>query len=250
MARAELKQDATEARIASLSLPTGGTWATAARADALARLRALGLPARRDEYWKYTRPDTLIQPEAPLAAVFDSKEPIVFDGIDRLRIVFVDGVFDAAASDDLALAGVEIERLHAAAAVDIHWARDLYGQLEQRGQVPVERPLAALNTAFATDGVLIRVTGRAAKPVNMIYTHESESSDAILHHVVKVEAGAELTLLETDRPPRASTRCGRWMSRMVRNFTISAHWGATTPAARPRISLPGSGRKACSNPSP
>ena len=196
MARADLKLDATEARIATLDLPKGGTWITAARSDALARLRAMGLPARRDEYWRYTRPETLTQAEVPAAALFDSKEPQVFDTVDRLRIVFVDGVFDAAASDDLTLAGVEIERLETAAQADIHWAKDLYGVLETRGQTPVDRPLAALNTAYATDGVLIRVTGQASKPISLIYNHKSEASDAILHHVVRLEKGAEMTLLE------------------------------------------------------
>jgi Fe-S cluster assembly protein SufD len=43
---------------------------------------------------------------------------------------------------------------------------------------------------------LIRVTGRAAKPVSLIYHHDSASSDAILHHCIKLEPGAELTILE------------------------------------------------------
>ena len=89
------------------------------------------------------------------------------------------------------------ERLADAMATDIHWAKDIYGVLEAQGQKPVDRPLAALNTALATDGVVIRVTGKASKPINLIYLHEDVSSDAILHNVVKVEAGAELTLLET-----------------------------------------------------
>ncbi len=33
----------------------GKGWLAAARADALSRLRAMGLPARRDEYWRYNR---------------------------------------------------------------------------------------------------------------------------------------------------------------------------------------------------
>ena len=53
---------------------------------------------------------------------------------DRLRIVFTDGVFDAEASDDLDLDGVRIESLADAAAQDLHWARDVYGTLEARGQ--------------------------------------------------------------------------------------------------------------------
>ncbi|EEX16347.1 SufBD [Citreicella sp. SE45] len=193
MALPQPKQTQTDARLAALDLPEGG-WSAPARQSALARLQAMGLPGARDEYWKYTRPDTLVAAEAPTAAVFQGDEPLVFDGVDRLKIVFRDGVFDAEASDPLALENIEIARL--ADAADIHWAQDLYGKLEEDGQTPVERPLAALNTAFATDGILMRVTGKVSKPVALIYYHESETSDAILHHVVKVEEGGDVTVLE------------------------------------------------------
>ncbi|ABG32234.1 SufD family Fe-S cluster assembly protein [Roseobacter denitrificans] len=195
MAEAALKTSTTEARLARLALPEGG-WTAAARKDAKARVEAMGLPDRRDEYWKYTHPDTLTQADAVPAALFHNDEAPLFGEIDRIRIVFVDGVFDAEASDDLVGEGLAIERL-AEQSADIHWARDLYGALEARGQSPVERPLAALNTAYATDGVLIHVTGKASKPVSLHYQHRDETSDAILHHVIKVDAGAELTLLET-----------------------------------------------------
>lgn len=197
MALPKVKEDALAARLAALPAQVGKGWIASARADALARLSAMGLPARRDEYWRYTDPTSLNAPEAPLAHRFDaSDEAQPFDGLDRLKIVFVDGVFDPAASDDLTLAGVTIERLAEVGAKDIHWAQGLYGALETRGQTPVARPFAALNTAHATDGVLIHVTGKAAKPVSLIYVHESEVSDAILHHCVKLEPGSELTLLE------------------------------------------------------
>ena len=194
MADAATKPNPTEAMIASLAMPAG-TWAVAAREDALARLRVMGLPQRRDEYWKYTRPDTLTQVDAPKATVLESDEAPMFDGVGRLRIVFVDGVFDAEASDDLSLEGITIERL-ATADSDLHWAKNLYGVLETNGQTPVDRPLAALNTAFATDGVLIHVTGKPSKPVNIVYHHKSDTSDAILHHCIKLDAGTEMTLLE------------------------------------------------------
>ena len=195
MAVPQAKADALAARIAGLSFPREG-WLGAARAEALTRLSAMGLPGKRDEYWRYTDPTDLIRPDAPQAALFDAgDEPPAFDAIERVNLVFVDGVFDAAASDDPALAGVEITRL--AQAPDLHWARDLYGVLEARGQTPVQRPLAALATAFATDGLLIRVTGEAARPVALIYRHADESSDAILHHCIRLDPGAELTLLES-----------------------------------------------------
>jgi Fe-S cluster assembly protein SufD len=189
--------DANTAPTALDALRVDGTgWAADARSSALARLRAMGLPTKRDEYWRYTDPSTLTSQDAPQAALFDAGEKPLFDDVDRLKIVFVDGVFDADASDDLSLENVEISRLAETASADIHWAKGLYGTLEANGQDPVERPLAALNTALATDGVLIRVTGKVSRPVSLIYRHKSESSDAILHHVIKVEQGGDLTLTE------------------------------------------------------
>ncbi|WP_372991665.1 SufD family Fe-S cluster assembly protein [Sulfitobacter sp.] len=194
MAEAAVKQTPTDAMIATLDMPLAG-WSGSARRDALARVQSMGLPQRRDEYWKYTRPDTLVQAEAAPAALRASDEVPLFDQIDRLKVVFVDGVFDADASDDLTLEGIKIERL-ADATADIHWARDIYGALETRGQSPVARPLAALNTAFAPDGILIHVTGKVTKPVNFIYRRTSTTADAMLHHCIKLDAGAEMTLLE------------------------------------------------------
>ncbi|MDJ0629831.1 MAG: Fe-S cluster assembly protein SufD [Rhodobacter sp.] len=200
MALPQVKSDATEARVAALAMPDGAAWAQTARTEALARLRAMGLPARRDEYWKYTRPDTLTDAAAPPAATFDPRETPVFDTLDRIKIVFVDGVFDAEASDDilaLKLKGIAIVRLSDAERFDLHWSKDIYGVLEARGQNPVERPLAALNTAFATDGIMIHVKEKIDKPINLIYLHKSDRSDAILHHCIKLEQGADLTVLES-----------------------------------------------------
>ena len=173
-----------------------GGWAGAARAAAMVRVQAMGLPNRRDEYWRFTDPARLLTDTAH-AALFEARELPAFDAIDRLKLVFVDGVFDVDASDDLTLAGVEISRLADAGQRDIHWARDLYGVLEAHGQTPVPRPLAALNSAWATDGILIRATGKAARPVALIYHRKSVSSDVCLHHCIKLEAGADLTILES-----------------------------------------------------
>ena len=208
MAALQAKLEATQTRLADVSLPASGGWLAAARQAALARVRAMGLPVRRDEYWKYTRPDTLTAQVAPAAALFDTGDEIpVFNDVDRLKLVFQDGVFDAEASDDLTLEGIEIERLETAGAADIHWAKDSYGVLEANGQAPVERPLAALNTALATDGVLIRVSATPSKPVSLVYIHGSDSSDAVLHHVVKVEEGASFTLLENGPAAARFNKC-------------------------------------------
>ncbi|RWR34264.1 SufD family Fe-S cluster assembly protein [Sinirhodobacter populi] len=187
------KASALDTRLGTLLVPAGG-FAARARRDALERLTAMGLPGRRDEYWRWTNPTDFAATEPKPAKALAEDEAPIFDTLDRLKIVFVDGVFDAAASDDLALEGIEIARL--ADAPDVNWASGFYGTLEAAGQVPVKRPFATLNTVAATDGVLIRVTGKPSKPVNVIYIHKSDRSDPILHHCIRLEPGAELTLLE------------------------------------------------------
>ncbi len=205
MALAEAKRAALAARTDGLTA-AGEGWLATARDGAKARLAAMGLPVKRDEYWRYTDPSSLTSADPlPATARGAEEDEPGFAGIDQVRLVFVDGVFDAKASDDPRLAGVEIERLAEAAARPGHWARDLYGVLEARGQTPVERPLAALGTAYATEGVVIRATARAKKPVSLIYVHESETSDAILHHCIRIESGAELTVLESG--PAAARFC-------------------------------------------
>ena len=194
MALAQRKQDATDARLGAVTLPDGPAWLTKARKAALGRVAAMGLPARRDEYWRFTDPTTLTDGAAIPANVLQVEEDPEFSGADALRVVFVDGVFDADASDDLEAAGVTITRL--AEAEDLTWAADLMGTLEERGQQPVERPLAALTTATATDGLLIHVTGQAGM-IHLRYDRKDAGADVALHHVVKLDAGATVTLLES-----------------------------------------------------
>jgi Fe-S cluster assembly protein SufD len=198
MAVPAVKFETAGALLASRPAPEGeAAWVREARAAARKRLAEMGAPVRRDEYWKFTDPTGLTALPAPAASVFDAAEKPGFAETDRVKLVFVDGVFDAERSDEPALAGVEIQSFAEAAATDIHWAREVYGVLEARGQDPVLRPLPALNTALATEGVVIRATGRAERPVSLIYERRAETADALVHHVICLDPGADLTVLET-----------------------------------------------------
>lgn len=189
------KQDAALAVLTKGDLPSGGAWISDARGQAMSRFHQMGLPGRRDEYWRFTRSDGLLGPLVE-AALFHPKEAPVFDAVDRLRIVFVDGVLDPTQSDDLAGENLEIETLEQAAAKDIHWAKSLYGQLEAAGQSPIERPFAALNTAMATQGLLIRATGKVTRPVCLTYKRSATGAEGCVHHVVQLDKDASLTVLE------------------------------------------------------
>lgn len=179
-----------------LSRPTPAGFA-AARAEARDRVRAMGLPKGRDEYWRYTDPLPFTR-STPAEKPFEAEvASVLFADLDCLRLVFVDGVFDADASDPLSIDGADIQLLSQAG--DGHWASELYGSLERAGQNPVPRPMAALNTALAQDGLLIRVTGKPDRPIHLIHRRGAAEADAIWHHVLRLEPGAEVTLLETGR---------------------------------------------------
>src|SRR5690606_31092047 len=119
---------ALAARLDVLTLPEGG-FTRAAREDAAQRLQAMGLPGPRDEYWRYTDP-ALFNAARPEAAEIAGDSSTLFTEIERLNLVFVDGRFDAAASDKLEGEGVEIENLASAEGRADHWAAGLYGKLE------------------------------------------------------------------------------------------------------------------------
>jgi Fe-S cluster assembly protein SufD len=198
MAVPALKLDAARALLAAWPEPAGEAhWARAARAQAERWLRECGAPARRDEYWKFTDPASLIVEPAGEAALLAADEVPVFQTRDTHRLVFVDGVFSPEASTPLEIAGVEIAPLREVLGVDIHWAREVFGQLEAAGQVPVQRPLAALNTARAVEGCVIRVTGAASRPIHFVYRRKAAGADAMVRHVIRLEPGADLTLLES-----------------------------------------------------
>ncbi|HET9067008.1 MAG TPA: SufD family Fe-S cluster assembly protein [Amaricoccus sp.] len=198
MAVPALKLGGAETLLSAWPEPAGEAgWARAARAKAARRLAERGAPIRRDEYWKFTDPTSLTAEPAPPAAIMaEDNEPILGDEA-QLRLVFVDGVFAPDQSDDPAMEGVEIRPLADVLGLDITWARDLFGVLEERGQTPVDRPLASLNTARATEGVAIRVTGRAPRPVSLVYRRSAAGADALVRHLIRLEPGADLTLLES-----------------------------------------------------
>ncbi|SOH93704.1 Fe-S cluster assembly protein SufD [Monaibacterium marinum] len=177
--------------------PSASGWADAARASARARLSTVGAPQRRDEYWSFTNPTGFVSNEPAVSTPLAADEAASFADADALVLTFVDGVFDPAQSGDLAGEGLEIQTLADALSTDIHWAKDVFGVLEEAGQNPVPRELTMLNTAVATEGFVLRATQVVARPVRFNYVQTSATSDAVMRNLVKVDAGASLTILES-----------------------------------------------------
>lgn len=137
------------------------------RATAFDSFLATGLPHRRVEDWKYTDLRSLMRDApapVPPASPQDAKAALVrsdvFAGIDRARIVFVNGHFMPSLSD---MAGIE---------QDIDFA-SLGRFLAQGGAIldrsldSAEAPILALNSAFVRDGAVIRIHN-GAKPARRV----------------------------------------------------------------------------------
>ena len=177
------------------NLVTAG-WSAEARRDAYERTIKFGLPTARDEYWKYTNPKSLTSKIVEKAPLSNDNEGDMFAGTNPIKITFVDGKFAPEKSDELDLTGLSVERLSKINNLDLHWVKDLYGRYEKLSQVSVPRPLAAYNTAYADEGVVIHVSERIERPINIIYEHADEYSDVVLRHIIKIDDNAEVTLLE------------------------------------------------------
>jgi Fe-S cluster assembly protein SufD len=183
---------------AQASRTLGSTGALAARRRAaLAALTAQGLPAGREENWKYAnlRPlERLRFIPAPAAAPLDPAAlPTAIPGF--ARYVFVDGVFAPALSAPLAATAAVVRPLGAAAEA----RGDAIAPPSARAATADER-FALLNEAFATDGVNVLVAAGAPQGarLELLFVARAESSAGASYPrtEVRLESGAELTLIE------------------------------------------------------
>ncbi len=199
--RAELqnaKRLAAEAQLSALPLPEGEAgWARDVRAKARARLLDAGAPGRRDEYWKYTDPTVLSAPMALAEPGGEGPAHNPFAGIAAPKVVFANGRLRDDLSDALGQPGLAVSTLSQTLSQDISMATQVFGLLESHGQEKVDRPLAILNTATATEGLVIQATGTTTQQIS--YSDLGPGA-SMVRHLIRVETGANLTLLETGTP--------------------------------------------------
>ena len=187
-------------------LPGGGT-IEAIRRDAFDRFVAQGLPHSRVEAWKYTDLRRLVRDAKPLAAWPDAagkaaagNAGATFAGLDFRRLVIVDGAFVPELSD---LADLE-------PGVSV---RATIKQLDADVPVPLDGGMvgtdvvAALNTAFAADGVIIAVDPDVvvARPIHLAFVTTTATPSAMFtQSSLSVGSGAVVTLVETHEGPDQS----------------------------------------------
>lgn len=160
-----------------------------------------GLPHRRVEDWKYTDLRALMKDAKPLAgapseAEIDAARALVpLTGLETTRIVFVNGTLVEALSDYSMLPGpVDVVPLAQAYAND-HLLLARFGE----SGVPADNAAVALNTAFVSDGVLIRIPAGVIlqKPIHLAFAQTGAGHAAYTRVLLVVEEGAGVTLIES-----------------------------------------------------
>ena len=182
------------------SLP-GGAAIAALRHAALKRFAAEGLPHRKLEAWKYTdlRARLKYVPPAAPAGKASAKDiaaalgPHLAD-LPAIRFVFVDGVFVSSSNED---------------GKGKTWFADpLSKVIGTRGYEWIEHhmaagdaaPMLALNTAYLTDGLVLRIAEGAKLdlPIHLVFVTTGEAPRSVTtRNLILVCKGASATILES-----------------------------------------------------
>lgn len=153
-------------------------------------------PNRKTEHWKYTPLAPLQKTEFAQWAATSSQwhEQIEWLELDATRLVFVNGVFDAEASDELP---TEVVRFGDASAAQ----QAVIGQHLGRIVDSEHHLFAALSNAWASeDGVLVHIPkdARLAKPLYVVHVSTPSSAPATANQrlLVVLETGAQASVIE------------------------------------------------------
>jgi Fe-S cluster assembly protein SufD len=182
------------------------SWLADLRQAGIGRFGALGFPTMKQEAWRFTSVASLTASQFELAhAVPDSRHPALADIRPLLlgdaaphRLVFINGHFSAPLSDTTRLPpGVRVVNLSAAVASD-PLARRHLGKYAGY----VERPFAALNTAFIRDGAFVHVPAGVTvdEPIQLLFLTAAEGEPQIVTHprtLIVVERQARAAIVET-----------------------------------------------------
>jgi Fe-S cluster assembly protein SufD len=175
------------------------------RREAFERFARVGFPTIKDEEWRFT-PVTpiartgwrLSEATAGRPVQLEELAPYRFGGAEWCTLVFVDGRFAPSLSHRPALpAGVSVDPFAEALKRDPALIDETYGRIA----TPDITPFAALNTAFATDGAIVRVAEGVAipGPVHILYVSTGAVADTAVQvrTVLQIERGARAQFVES-----------------------------------------------------
>ncbi len=167
----------------------------AQQAAARERFLTRGFPTRRDEEWKYTSVEPIVQRAYRNAAQLplpDLWAIPVSPSDSACRFLFIDG--QLAITPAALPHGVRAQPL-AAALSDSHW-QQLFAQIATADH----SSWVDLNSALITDGLALSVSGDVTLPIEIVWSWRTDSDETpIAAHprlIVDLAPGSRLTLIE------------------------------------------------------
>ncbi len=180
----------------------GGPAVVEARKAAILAFGGLGLPHRRIEEFKYTDLRTAFK-DVPPPAVQDETAVTAADldaalgplaGIEAHRVVFVNGRYRPELSGGATANGIDVKPLAAALLEAPHKVAERLTHIHGASDA-----LAQLNTAYMTDGAIVRVADgvEVARPLLLVFAGAGATQrTATTRNVVSIGAGARVTICE------------------------------------------------------
>lgn len=175
-------------------------WAADLQARGMQAFDARGFPGPREEAWRRTNLRAVTAahfPRATETGIARGEAARVAELGEGVRLVFVNGAFDAGLSDlgDLP-AGLTVTPLSAySREAPAHLAEALGSRVDGEGH-----PFAALNTALFRDGVFVHAAPGAlvARPVIVVHVTTADADGRAVYPrlLVQAEAAAQLTVAE------------------------------------------------------
>lgn len=178
-------------------------WLKAYRSQARNELAAVPMPHRKQELWRYTSTEKLLEqnfmPAAKERVELDDEliRELFTEGLDAYRLVFVNGHCSPPYCVVNGLpSGVQVGSLNAVSKMDEELVSPWLGQVEsQDGQV-----FGLLNTALMQDGLFLHVDKgvKLDKPIEVFYIGQGSDASILTQPrgLVVLEQGAEASLIE------------------------------------------------------
>ena len=178
-------------------------WLMDVREQASQAATELPVLDRKQEDWRYTSIETLLEQQFKSLAAPTTKlsvqdiQPYLVADLDAYRVVMVNGYFAAHLSDIEGLPeGVILNNLRNVLSTEPEQLTTWLGKTAQH----TEHVFTALNSALMNDGVFLHVGNRVEldRPIEIIYFSTDEQQPLLLQprNLIVLDEGAKATLIE------------------------------------------------------
>ena len=171
-------------------------WLSKFRENSKNRFLEMGAPLQSDEEWRFS--DSKLFTNTNFEKNNDKINKVIspFDQLERITLVFIDGVFSKEHSDFIENDSLTLISLDDARGMENDWVKKLFGKIEKKSQELSKRPLAVFNSAFFQSGYIIRVKDNINIPIEFRYISRSNKLKAIVRNIIKVDSGKRMTYVE------------------------------------------------------